>query len=44
MPEGKLLENGYLLENFCGSMLVDLHYQSTRPYFMGKDSRLSEKP
>ena len=25
------VENGYSLENFCSSMLVDLHSQSTRP-------------
>ena len=34
---------GYSLENICGSTLVDLHCQLTRSYFMGKDSRLSEK-
>ena len=37
------VENGYLLENFHGSMLLDLYSQSTRPQFMGKDLRLSEK-
>ena len=30
------VENGYSLENFHGSMLVDLHFQSTKLYFMGK--------
>ena len=33
-----------LLENFRSSMLLDLHCQFTRPYFVGKDLRLSEKP
>ena len=25
-----IVENGYSLENFCGSMLIDLYCQSTR--------------
>ena len=36
------VENGYSLENFCSSILVDLHCQSTRPYFVGTDLQLSE--
>ena len=35
-------ENGYLWENFCSSMLVDLYCQSTRPWFIGRDSQLCE--
>ena len=38
------MENGYSLENFRSSMLVDLHCQSIIPYFVGKDLQLSEKP
>ena len=38
------VENGYLLENFHGCMLVDLHCQSIRPFFMGKDLQLLRKP
>ena len=34
------VENGYSLENFHSSMLVDLYCQSKRSYFVGKDLRL----
>ena len=35
-------ESGYL-QKICGSMLVDLHYRSTKLEFTGKDLQLSEK-
>ena len=34
--------NGYSLDNFCSSMLIDLYCQLKRAWFIGKDSRLSE--
>ena len=37
------MENGYLLETFRGSMLVDLYCHSTIPWFVRQDSWLSKK-